>query len=76
MEAELGSLQKLNMSLELQLAGLREKLKATSKELASAHERNREAHALFGHIVSDLHSASGLIQEPKKLKDIVKVHAL
>jgi predicted nucleic acid-binding Zn-ribbon protein len=75
MDAELENLQRLNTSLELQLAELQGKLKATSKELVSERERNQEARALFRHIRFDLHNASGLIQEPKKLKDTVKVHA-
>lgn len=75
MDAELENLQRLNTSLELQLAELRGKLKATGKELVSERERNQEARALFRHIRFDLHNASGLIQEPKELKDTVKVHA-
>ncbi|PNF35437.1 Cilia- and flagella-associated protein 57 [Cryptotermes secundus] len=72
MDAELENLQRLNTSLELQLAEVRGKLKATGKELMSERERNQEARTLFRHIRFDLHNASGLIQEPKELKDTVK----
>jgi hypothetical protein len=75
MEAELENLQKMNTSLELQLAELQGRLKSKSNELMSEHEKNREADTLLRRIRFDLHSASGLLQEPKKLKDTVKVCA-
>jgi uncharacterized protein YlxW (UPF0749 family) len=75
MEAELENLQKINTSLELQLAELQGKLNATRNELKSVHKKNQAADTLLTRIRFDLHSASGLLQEPKKLKDAVKVCA-
>jgi hypothetical protein len=75
METELENLQRTNTSLELWLQELQRKLNATGKELKSEHKKNQEADALFRCIRFDLHIASGLLQEPKKLKETVKVHA-
>ena len=76
MELELENMQKVNTSLDLQLAELREKLNATNNELIVEHEQNRSKNAVMRQIRIDLHNASGLIQEPKKLKDMVKVGIL
>jgi hypothetical protein len=76
MDAELENLQKLNRDLELQLAKLRGRMRATNKELLSERKRNQDTCAFLSHIRFDLYSASRLIQEPKKLKDTVKVYAL
>ncbi|PSN49348.1 hypothetical protein C0J52_04287 [Blattella germanica] len=72
MELELENLQKVNTSLDLQLAELREKLSATNNELIKEHQENRSKNALLRRIRFDLHNASGLIQEPKQLKDTVR----
>ena len=75
MELELEGMEKANISLDLQLVELREKLNATSCELSREHEQNRSKNALLKKIRIDLHDASGLIQEPKRLKDTVRVSA-
>jgi uncharacterized protein (DUF488 family) len=66
----------LNTYRERQLAELGEKLNTTKNELMSECKRKQQADTLLDRVRFDLHQASRLIQEPKKLKDTVKVHTI
>ena len=68
METELVNLHKTNVSLELQLHELREKLGAARRELQYEIHRNKRCQQLLKKIRVDLLDVSGLVQEPQALK--------
>ncbi|XP_034177079.1 testes of unusual size [Osmia lignaria lignaria] len=68
METELVNLHKTNVSLELQLHELREKLGAARRELQYEAHRNKRCQQLLKKIRVDLLDVSGLVQEPQALK--------
>lgn len=71
METELVNLHKTNVSLELQLHELREKLGATRRELQYELHRNKRCQQLLKQIRVDILDASGVVQEPQALKAAV-----
>lgn len=73
MEKELENLQKTNTTLELQLTELKEKLQSKEVELESAQSQNKRSRGLLRRIRNDIHNASGLIQEPRKLGSAISV---
>ncbi|XP_076234209.1 testes of unusual size [Calliopsis andreniformis] len=68
METELVNLHQTNVSLELQLYELREKLGAARREQQQELHRNKRCQQLLKQIRVDLLDASGLVQEPQALK--------
>ncbi|XP_053985715.1 cilia- and flagella-associated protein 57 [Hylaeus volcanicus] len=70
METELVNLHKTNVSLELQLYELREKLAAARQEYQNEMHRSRKCEKLLKRIRVDLLDASGLVQDPQALKTI------
>lgn len=72
MESELERFHKQNTGLELNIAELRLKLKATEKELYQERQIVHDVEAVVKRFKTDLHNAAGYIQEPKKLKEHVK----
>ncbi|KAG9273686.1 cilia- and flagella-associated protein 57 [Astyanax mexicanus] len=72
MEGELAQFQQKNTQLELTIADLKLKLKATDKEMHKEMQRVRNVEALVRRIKTDLHNCVGFIQEPKKLKDSIR----
>nr|XP_012150129.1 PREDICTED: cilia- and flagella-associated protein 57 [Megachile rotundata] len=71
METELVNLHKTNVSLELQLHELREKLGAARRELQYEMHRNKRCQQFVKKIRVDLLDVSGLVQEPQALKAAV-----
>ncbi|XP_043255440.1 cilia- and flagella-associated protein 57 [Colletes gigas] len=71
METELVNLHKTNVSLELQLYELREKLGAARREQQNEMHRNNRCQKLLKRIRVDLLDASGLVQDPEALKAAV-----
>ncbi|XP_076166847.1 testes of unusual size isoform X2 [Ptiloglossa arizonensis] len=71
METELLNLHKTNVSLELQLHELREKLSSGRRELQYEMQRNKRCQKLLKRIQVDLLNASGLVQDPQALKNAV-----
>ncbi|XP_076282978.1 testes of unusual size [Lasioglossum baleicum] len=75
METELVNLHKTNVSLELQLHELREKLGSARREVQHEEYRGRRCQQLLKRIRVDLLDASGLVQEPQALKNaIIKLY--
>ncbi|MBN3302205.1 CFA57 protein, partial [Amia calva] len=72
MEGELESFHKSNTQLELNITELKQKLKATDKEMHKEMQRVRDVEALVRRFKTDLHNCVGFIQEPKKLKDSIR----
>ncbi|XP_047110054.1 cilia- and flagella-associated protein 57-like [Schistocerca piceifrons] len=68
---ELGNLQKMKISLDLQFVELKEKLTATEREICIARQENNENNALLHQIRNDLHDASRLLHETTQLKNLV-----
>jgi hypothetical protein len=66
----------VNTYRERQLAELGQKLNTTKNEIMSECKRKQQAYTLLDRVRFDLHQASHLIQEPTKLKETVKVHAI
>ena len=66
----------VNTYRERQLAEMGQKLNTTKSEIRSECKRKEQAHTLLDRVRFDLHQASRLIQEPTKLKETVKVHAI
>ncbi|XP_031833358.1 testes of unusual size [Nomia melanderi] len=71
METELVNLHKTNVSLELQLHELREKLAAARRELQRETHTGKRCRRLLKRIRVDLLDASGLVQQPQALKNAV-----
>lgn len=74
MVRELENLQRIVISLDLQLAELREKLAAADGELKREVSKNRSMKAALMTIRTDIHNASGLIQDVPKLIKVIKVN--
>uniref|UniRef100_H2ZKC7 Cilia- and flagella-associated protein 57 n=1 Tax=Ciona savignyi TaxID=51511 RepID=H2ZKC7_CIOSA len=72
MESELERFHKQNTQLELNIAELRQKLRATDKELHHERQRVRDSEAVSKRMKTDLHNCVGFLQDPKKLKECVK----
>ena len=72
MESELERFHKQNTSLELNIDELRNKLKATEKEMHQERQRVRDKDAVIKRMKTDLHNCVGYIQEPKMLKDSIR----
>lgn len=70
---ELENLQKIVLNLDLQLVELREKLRAADNELKREVAKNTAAKAALKTIRTDLHHASGLVQDIPKLTRAFKV---
>jgi len=66
----------VNTYRERQLAEMGQKLNTTRSEIMSECNRKQEAHTILDRVRFDLHQASHLLQEPTKLKETVKVHAI
>lgn len=73
MVRELENLQKVILSLDLQLAELREKLAAANNEVKKEIEKNRRMKKALQAIRSDIHHASGFVQNIPMLQKAVKV---
>jgi hypothetical protein len=63
----------LNTYRGRQLAELGQKINTTKTILMSECKRKQQADTLLDRVRFDLHQASRLIQEPKKLKETIKV---
>ncbi|XP_063153827.1 cilia- and flagella-associated protein 57 isoform X2 [Candoia aspera] len=72
MEGELEHFHKQNTQLELNIAELRLKLRATDREMHKEMQKERDMEALVKRFKTDLHNCVGLIQEPKKLKECIR----
>ncbi|XP_048352772.1 cilia- and flagella-associated protein 57 isoform X2 [Sphaerodactylus townsendi] len=72
MEGELEHFHKQNTQLELNIAELRLKLRATDREMHKEMQKERDMEALIKRFKMDLHNCVGLIQEPKKLKESIR----
>lgn len=72
MESELERIHKLKTSLELNIDELRNKLKATEKEMHHERQRVRDMEAIVKRFKTDLHNCVGYIQDPKQLKDSIR----
>ncbi|XP_048717483.1 cilia- and flagella-associated protein 57 isoform X3 [Caretta caretta] len=72
MEGELERFHQQNMQLELNITELRQKLKATDREMHKEQQKERDMEALVKRFKTDLHNCVGFIQEPKKLKEGIR----
>jgi len=72
MESELERFHKQNTQLELNITELRQKLKATDKEMHVERQKVRDVEAVVKRFKTDLHNCVAFIQEPKVLKDSIK----
>ncbi|XP_028832352.1 cilia- and flagella-associated protein 57 isoform X2 [Denticeps clupeoides] len=72
MESEAEEFHKKNTQLEINLAEMKHKLKATDKEMHKEMQKVKKVEALVHRFKTDLHQCVGFIQEPKKLKDSVR----
>ncbi|KAK9404362.1 cilia- and flagella-associated protein 57 [Crotalus adamanteus] len=72
MEGELEHFHKQNTQLELNIAELRLKLRATDREMHKEMQKERDMEALVKRFKTDIHNCVGLIQEPKKLKESIR----
>lgn len=72
MESELERFHKQNTQLELNITELRQKLKATDKEMHQERQRVRDVEAVVRRFKTDLHNCVGYIQDPKMLKESIK----
>merc|ERR1712154_702744 len=72
MESELERFHKQNTQLELNITELRQKLKATDKEMHQERQRVRDVEAVVKRFKTDLHNCVGYIQDPKMLKESIK----
>ena len=73
MENELENYHKTNTEQELQLQELRQKLRAIEAELHRAVQRNYDFTIVMNRYRSDLFSCMDHLQDPKKLKEGIKV---
>ncbi|KAF0306764.1 Cilia- and flagella-associated protein 57 [Amphibalanus amphitrite] len=74
MENELENYHKTNTEQELQLQELRQKLRAIEAELHRAVQRNYDFTIVMNRYRSDLFSCMDHLQDPKKLKEGIKVN--
>jgi peptidoglycan hydrolase CwlO-like protein len=72
MESELERFHKQNTQLELNITELRQKLKATDKEMHLERQRVRDVEAVVRRFKTDLHNCVGYIQDPKMLKESIR----
>ena len=72
MESELERFHKQNTQLELNITELRQKLKATDKEMHQERQRVRDIEAVVRRFKTDLHNCVGYIQDPKMLKESIR----
>merc|ERR1711893_461146 len=72
MESELERFHKQNTQLELNITELRQKLKATDKEMHQERQRVRDVEAVVKRFKTDLHNCVGYIQDPKMLKESIR----
>ena len=72
MESELERFHKQNTQLELNITELRQKLKATEKEMHGERQRVRDVEAVVRRFKTDLHNCVGYIQDPKLLKESIR----
>uniref|UniRef100_A0A673AT46 Cilia and flagella associated protein 57 n=1 Tax=Sphaeramia orbicularis TaxID=375764 RepID=A0A673AT46_9TELE len=73
LEEELVNLDKSNTHLKLSVSDLKLKLRTREKEM---HKEMQKVKTQLQRLKSDLHDCVGVIQEPKKLKECVKmIHA-
>merc|ERR1712179_164311 len=72
MESELERFHKQNTQLELNITELRQKLKATDKEMHQERQRVRDVEAIVRRFKTDLHNCVGYIQDPKLLKESIR----
>ncbi|XP_014667325.1 PREDICTED: cilia- and flagella-associated protein 57-like isoform X2 [Priapulus caudatus] len=73
MEGELERFHKLNTQLDLNVTELRQKLRAVDRELSSERQTVQDLGAMMKRFRTDLHNCVGYIQEPKKLKECLKI---
>ncbi|XP_041837670.1 cilia- and flagella-associated protein 57 isoform X2 [Melanotaenia boesemani] len=73
LEEELVQMDKSNTQLKLTISDLRLKLRTRDKEMRREMERVKDLEMLSEWFKSDLHNCVGFIQEPKKLKDNIKM---
>lgn len=73
MVSELENLQKIIMTLELQLSELREKLRAAHGEVQREIIKYRAAKATLKTIRTDIHEASGYVQNIPRLVKAIRV---
>lgn len=71
MESELERFHKQNTQLELNITELRQKLKATDKEMHMERQKVRDIEAVVKRFKTDLHNCVAYIQEPKMLKESI-----
>ncbi|XP_064228328.1 cilia- and flagella-associated protein 57 isoform X1 [Aotus nancymaae] len=72
MEAELQHFHKQNTQLELNIAELWQKLRATNQEMRRERQKERDLEALVRRFKTDLHDCVAYIQEPRLLKEKVR----
>lgn len=73
MELELDDLQKVNLSLDDNLSGLRDKLSSVYKLLHVCKKKYTVTLSVIKKVKADIYLASGHAQNYKELKDHVKV---
>jgi cilia- and flagella-associated protein 57 len=72
MESELERFNKSNTNLELELSELKQKLSASNIELQEERLRVKDCRTLNSRILAGLHEAVDSLQEPAKMRSIVK----
>ncbi|XP_029990136.1 cilia- and flagella-associated protein 57 [Sphaeramia orbicularis] len=76
LEEELVNLDKSNTHLKLSVSDLKLKLRTREKEMHKEMQKMKDLETQLQRLKSDLHDCVGVIQEPKKLKECVKmIHA-
>lgn len=73
METELKNLKKINLSLELQVAELKEKINGTEEQIASYEKMYKSSNSTLKQIKIDIYSLYQDIGDFKVLKDGVMV---
>lgn len=72
MELELEELQKINVTLEVNLSAQRDLLSEAYTQVHKSKERYLKIMTVIKHIKVDIYNASGYIQDYKKLKDGIR----
>ncbi|XP_062412043.1 cilia- and flagella-associated protein 57 isoform X1 [Sardina pilchardus] len=72
MEAELDQFHKKKTQLDLTCNELKLKLKATEKEMSRELKRVKDVESLVHRFKTDLHHCVGFIQDPKRLKEVIR----
>ncbi|XP_027141761.1 cilia- and flagella-associated protein 57 isoform X2 [Larimichthys crocea] len=73
LEQELVQIDRSNTQLKLTVSDLRLKLRTKDKEMHKEMLKVKDLETHLWRLKSDLHNCAGFIQEPKKLKDSVRV---